>query len=268
MRASSAFNSSMLFIGDAIRVNASAREIRLRLPRGDRYCANGRRCQVSACGRRNDKRLNFSMSDAFAFLLSPARSDGPRARVLTNPGASFDLALKLRSAEGAELGDVFSFLSGLYFRGKLTYARALTPADRHAAQIKIITTNRGLRSPAERITRDDLVAFSNVDIANGDERYLAPLRRDAELLATALPASSKVVLLGSIATGKYVDTLLAVFGERLLFPVEFVGRGDMSRGGLLLRSSRTGTQLTYVPVAGAVRRGSRPPKLEKLPRSK
>jgi hypothetical protein len=206
------------------------------------------------------------MSDAIAFLLSPARSDGPRAKMLMNPEASFDLAQQLRAPEGAALGDVFAFLSGLYFRGKLEYARALMPEHLHGSQIKVITANSGLRSPFERVTRDDLVSFSTVDIAGGDARYLAPLTRDVERFAQALPASANVVLLGSIATGKYVDTLLTAFGDRLLFPVDFVGRGDMSRGGLLLRAARAGTSLPYVPVAGAVRRGTRPPKLEKLPR--
>jgi hypothetical protein len=208
------------------------------------------------------------MNGTFAFLLSPARSDGPRAKVLTNPTASFDLAKRLQSGKGAPLGEVFSFLSGLYFRGKLEYARALTTASLHDSHIRIITANSGLRSPLDLLTRDDLLAFSNVDIASGDVRYLAPLKRDAQHLARTLPDSASVVLLGSIATGKYVDTLLDVFGERLLFPAEFVGRGDMSRGGLLLRSARAGTPLEYVPVAGAVRRGSRPPKLEKLPRTR
>ena len=69
------------------------------------------------------------------------------------------------------------------------------------------------------------------------------------------------MLLGSIATGKYVDPLLAVLGERLRFPADFVGRGDMSRGGLLLRCARAGTELTYVAVRDAARRGPRPPRL-------
>lgn len=77
--------------------------------------------------------------------------------------------------------------------------------------------------------------------------------------------SRNVVLLGSIATGKYADTLLAVLGERLVFPALFVGRGDMSRGGLLLRAVRDGRELDYVPVAGTVRRGRRPPRLAPLP---
>ena len=204
------------------------------------------------------------MSDANLFLLSPARCDGQRAKMLMNPSATFDLAVRLRTDDGAPLGEVFSFLSGLYFRGKLAYANAFTPPNRHRSWIKIITTDRGLCSPSERVTRDDLEAFSCVDIAAGDERYLGPLQRDVKRLARTFPDDASIVLLGSIATGKYVDILMSVFGERLLFPVEFVGRGDMSRGGLLLRHAREGVPLTYVPVSGAVRHGKRPPKLPKL----
>ncbi|MEO7455725.1 MAG: hypothetical protein ABIY52_05640 [Gemmatimonadaceae bacterium] len=191
------------------------------------------------------------------FLLSPARCDGRRATMLLNPAATFDLAARIRTPEGAPIGEVFSFLSGLYFRGKLTYARTFASVE----HIKVITTNRGLCSPDERVTRADLVSFSDIDLAAGDERYLAPLARDATQLANELPADAGVVLLGSIATGKYVDALLGNFGERLLFPAEFVGRGDMSRGGLLLRQAREKTPLTYLKVNGAVRRGVRPPKL-------
>jgi hypothetical protein len=74
------------------------------------------------------------------------------------------------------------------------------------------------------------------------------------------------VLLGSIASPKYVDVLLDVFGDRLHFPLDFVGRGDMSRGGLLLRQATAGVELEYGPVRGAVRRGTRPPKLPPLAR--
>jgi hypothetical protein len=163
------------------------------------------------------------MAEDVSFLISPARCDGSRAQMLMNPSASFDLARGILSEEGAPIGEVFSFLSGLYFRGKLAYARALTPARRQASRIGIITTDRGLLPPAEHVRRDDLVAFGEVDIANGDARYLVPLRRDAEQLARKLPSTTGVVLLGSIATGKYVDTLLDIFGDRLLFPSEFVG---------------------------------------------
>ena len=58
--------------------------------------------------------------------------------------------------------------------------------------------------------------------------------------------------------------MLESFGPRLVFPRALVGGGDMSRGGLLLRHAREGVPLDYTPVAGAVRRGKRPPKLERI----
>jgi hypothetical protein len=200
------------------------------------------------------------------FLLSPARCDGERAKLLIDPQGASALAARLREPHGAPLGEVFSFLSSLYFRGKLTYARAFADPPRGAAPALVISADRGLVSPDDHVRRDDLVAFSSVDIGRGDERYLTPLRRDATALVRAIDDSTLVVLLGSVATGKYVDTLLDTFGNRLVFPPVFVGRGDMSRGGLLLRRAREGRELDYVPVAGAVRHGQRPPKLEPLRR--
>jgi hypothetical protein len=195
------------------------------------------------------------------FLLSPARCDGKRAQVLLNPAAKFALAERLRSDEGAPLGEVFSFLSGLYFRGKLAYAREFSRLA------YVITTDRGLVDPDTAVTRQTLLDFSCVDIAAGDERYTGPLRRDAEALDEKVGAKGRVVLLGSIATGKYVDALLEVFGKRLVFPSDFVGRGDMSRGGLMLRCAREQSELAYEPVEGAVRHGKRPPKLPPQRRS-
>jgi hypothetical protein len=204
------------------------------------------------------------MAGNTVFILSPARCDGERAKLLLSGTATFPLAVALRGAPGVEIGTVFSFLSSLYFRGKLTYAKAFASRLRSAPPILIVTTDRGLVPPDTRITRDDLAAFASVDIATGGERYLAPLRRDVTVLAASLARQTRVVLLGSIATGKYVDVLLAAFGRRLVFPAVFVGRGDMSRGGLLLRHARSGVPLEYTPVEGAIRRGTRPPKLERV----
>ena len=197
------------------------------------------------------------------FLLSPARCDGRRTKALLSPKAAFPLAVQLREPEGAPIGEVFAFLSGLYFRGKLTYARAFAPAT---DRIRVITTNSGLLTPDERVGPDDLEAFAGVDLSEAGDAFVGPLVRDAELLASDLAPDAHAVLLGSIATNKYVGPLLKVFGERLVFPREFVGRGDMSRGGLLLRQAQARTQLDYVPVANAVRHGKRPPKLEPLQR--
>jgi hypothetical protein len=74
-----------------------------------------------------------------------------------------------------------------------------------------------------------------------------------------------VVLLGSIATNKYAEILLESFGQQLKFPREFIGRGDMSRGGLMLRAVRSGQELEYVALSEVgSRRGRRPPKLPSL----
>jgi hypothetical protein len=198
------------------------------------------------------------------FLLSPARCDGRRAKALLNPAAEFPLAAKLRQLEGASLGDVFSFLSGLYFRGKLTYARAFATPDAAVAPIRIITTNRGLLTPEYRVRPADLTDFACVDLSAAGEEFAAPLARDAQQIAREAPADALVVLLGSIATNKYVGPLTQVFGERLVFPADFVGRGDMSRGGLMLRHARDRRELAYLPVFSAVRHGKRPPRLDPI----
>jgi len=199
------------------------------------------------------------------FLLSPAYCGGERARLFLNPRSEFELARRLRTPEGAPIGEVFSFLSGLYFRGKLAYALEFAAPPPGVPGALVITPNEGLRSPDEPVTIARLKRFARGDIDVKRRSYRQPLLRDARLIATAAGEGCEVVLLGSVASGKYVDVLAKVFGERLLFPISFVGRGDMSRGGLMLRSARGGTELEYVPVAGAVRHGPRPPKLPPLP---
>ena len=190
------------------------------------------------------------------FLLSPAYAGGQRAQMIMSERAQFDLARRLRSGDPPTLGEVFTFLSGLYFRGKLAYAKAFSSLP------LVITPNRGLLPADVPITLEELRAFGEVDINEDDPRYRKPVARDLKKLIRQMPEDAQVVLLGSIATGKYVDVLLENFGERLLFPADFVGRGDMSRGGLLLRCAVDGTELSYIPVLGAVRKGKRPPKLE------
>jgi hypothetical protein len=194
------------------------------------------------------------------FLLSPAFCGGKRAQMVMRDEASFPLAERLRRG-GAPLGEVFAFLSGLYFRGKVAYARAFAAPPEGAPGALVITPTRGLMDPATRITVRDLHEFAAGAIALEDPRYREPLERDAGALAASAGGECGVVLLGSIASGKYVEVLADIFSDRLLFPADFVGRGDMSRGGLMLRAADVGSELAYVPVSGAVRRGPRPPKL-------
>ncbi len=199
-----------------------------------------------------------SLAPTRVFLLSPAHSGGKRAELLLSERARFPLAQRLRSGEGVALGEAFSFLSGLYFRGKLAYARVFARPPAAEPGVQVITPDRGLLAADTPVGAGDLRQFGTVDIRLDDPRYRKPLERD--LARLAMHPDLEVVLLGSIATAKYVDVLLDVVGERLLFPTDFVGRGDMSRGALLLRAAREQTELAYEPAATAVRRGPRPRK--------
>jgi hypothetical protein len=191
------------------------------------------------------------------FLLSPAYCAGRRAKILLRPDSTLAIAERLRAGK-LTLGDAFSFCSGLYFRGKITYARRFAPEATF-----VITPTRGLQPPDTVVTADLIREFAGVDIASDDVRYREPLERDLRALAAQLPAGARVVLLGSVATGKYVDVLVQSLGRTLHFPPSFVGRGDMSRGGLLLRHAAGGVELEYAVLEpGATRRGPRPPRLD------
>jgi hypothetical protein len=200
------------------------------------------------------------------FVLSPANAAGQRMALVLSPRARFALAHAVQG-EGAPLGEVFRFASGLYFRGKLAYAEAFARPPAGVPRALVIAPGAGLVSAAALVRAGDLRAFAAVPVDAAEPRFREPLERDARALAASLAPAGEVILLGSIASDKYVEPLLAVLGARLLFPVDFVGRGDMSRGGLMLRAARAGIELAYAPVGGAVRRGARPPRLPRLPRT-
>jgi hypothetical protein len=184
------------------------------------------------------------MSAPRIFLLSPASLNGIRAKQLMSPRARFEAAQLYRSPEGVPIGTAFAFMSALYFRGKIAYAM-------HFAQpghVYVITPGFGLVSPDWRITAERMKVMRRTPIDVTKRNYAKPLVRDAVQIATSMP-DSEVVLLGSVATGKYVDVLQPVFGERLRFPTAFAGLGDMSRGGLMLRAVRTGRELEYTSLS-------------------
>lgn len=189
------------------------------------------------------------MSVSRVFLLSPASLHGRRAKQLTSPRATFESALLYRSPEGVPIGQAFAFLSALYFRGKIGYALHFAPPE----NVFVITPGFGLVPPDWRVTEERLKVMRRTPIDVRSRSYTEPLVRDAATLAESLP-ESEVILLGSVATGKYVDVLLPIFGERLRFPTAFAGLGDMSRGGLMLRAVRAGRELEYTSLSSPRRR--------------
>ncbi len=114
------------------------------------------------------------------------------------------------------MGDVFAFCSGLYFRGKLTYARRFAAPPEGLAGVFIITPSRGLVTPDTLVGLRDLEELAGVPVDSAEPRFTEPLKLTTGILAYS-PA--EIVLLGSVATGNYLDTLLPIFGERLRFPL-------------------------------------------------
>lgn len=182
-----------------------------------------------------------------AFLLSPASCSGKRAALVLDERACFPLARRLRSGE-ASISEVFAFVSGLYFRGKLAYALSFASELEDGPAIRIITPTRGLLRPDAPASAELLHEFAEVDVDARESRYRLPLERDALAWRDTLPRRAEVVLLGSVATPKYVSVLDGIFGKRLYYPETFAGRGDMSRGALLLRAVREGRELGYAPL--------------------
>ncbi|MGI8437498.1 MAG: hypothetical protein ACR2NX_11430, partial [Chthoniobacterales bacterium] len=129
------------------------------------------------------------------FILSPAHSGGKRAAMLTRPGASFELAGQVQIGAAA-LDDVFTFCSGLYFRGKRLYADRFAAPPPGVPGVLLITPSRGLVLPETLVGSGDLAEFAAVSVDSRESRFTTPLRSSAEILASA--GEFQVVLLGSI----------------------------------------------------------------------
>ena len=184
------------------------------------------------------------------FLLSPASLNGVRAKQLMSPRAQFEAARLFRSEEGVPIGMAFAFMSALYFRGKIAYARhfATPSAEPGTSGVYVVAPGFGLVEPHWTIDQERMKTMRKVPVDARKRSYRKPLERDANALAESLGPDAEVVLLGSVATGKYVDVLLPIFGDRLRFPGIFAGLGDMSRGGLMLRAVRENRELEYVTL--------------------
>jgi hypothetical protein len=185
------------------------------------------------------------MPPAKVFLISPANLNGLRAKQLMSPRATFDTARMYQSPEGVPIALAFAFMSALYFRGKITYALTFAEPD----HVFVIAPGFGLVPPDWRITEERMKTLRKTEVDVKKRNYRKPLERDAKALAGSLPDDAEVVLLGSVASGKYVDILWPILGDRLVFPSMFAGLGDMSRGGLLLRAARAKRELDYTRLS-------------------
>jgi len=189
------------------------------------------------------------------FLLSPASLHGRRALQLAAPRSAFPTAERFRSPEGLPIGEAFAFVSALYFRGKLAYARRFATPDGAAGiegaagGIFVIAPGFGLVPPEWAMTPERMRRLRRTPVDPRRPAYARPLRAAAEELAARLPAGGRAVLLGSVATAKYTAVLAPVLGDRLRFPRCFAGTGDMRRGSLMLRAAASGEELEYAVVA-------------------
>jgi hypothetical protein len=148
------------------------------------------------------------------FLLSPANCNGVRAGWILRPQARSELAQRLRNPEGASLAEVFSFLSALYFRGKLAYARAFAHPPVPSSGVLLITPTAGLMPDGALVRMTTLRGFSRVPINIKNRRYRSALLRGVKQLSREIGPDCEVVLLGSIATRKYLDILNEGLGDR------------------------------------------------------
>jgi hypothetical protein len=213
-----------------------------------------------SCGRILARYMDVSPHRIF--LLSPAKAGGPRYSMLLRDSADFALSQKLRAGT-ATIGEIYSFISGLYFRGKMAYAAAFEAPPPGLPSALVMVPGAGLLPPGKVIDAAQLRATAEIAVDEWNPAFRDPLLEAAQLVDQHTQASCSYVLLGSVASAKYTNPLLEIFGDRLLFPAEFVGRGDMSRGGLMLRHAHSGVEFSYLSVRGALLRGIRPPRLEK-----
>jgi hypothetical protein len=175
------------------------------------------------------------------FLLSPASPSGIRAKQMTSTAAQFAVAKMYRSPEGVAIEDAFAFMSALYFRGKIAYARRFA----EEGNIFIIAPGFGLVPAGWKLDPERMKTLRRTKVDVKVPGYRRPLERDARDLSDRLGQGGTAILLGSVATGKYVDVLRPIFQHRLRFPASFAGLGDMSRGAIMLRAVRSGEELEY-----------------------
>ena len=114
------------------------------------------------------------------FLLSPANASGLRAKQVASENAQFDLAQRLRKGQ-APLGEIFAFISGLYFRGKMAYSQVFARVPEDFPGAFVITAGAGLVPPGQMLTVKRLQSITRGEVHLANPRYVRPLLRDARI---------------------------------------------------------------------------------------
>ncbi|HVS65001.1 MAG TPA: hypothetical protein VMT85_16025 [Thermoanaerobaculia bacterium] len=189
---------------------------------------------------------------ATTFLISPASLHGVRGRRLLAPGASGVWPRRLRG--GAPIGELFTAVSSLYFRGKLAYALRFGGAG----GTLVIAPGVGLVTPEWRLDREAALRMSEIRVRSSEDAYRRPLEQALRRLLDE--TGGDFVFLGSLATDRYLAVLAPLLGSRLLTPAALYGMGNMRRGSVLLEAAESGEELEYVPCRPPqARRSKRPP---------
>jgi hypothetical protein len=112
-----------------------------------------------------DAHHRFMSATAPVFLLSPAYCGGSEPRCFCQvAGNSISPS---DAGRRATIGEVFSFLSGLYFRGKLAYGTKF-------GRSLVITPGRGLLSPDTVVSMEELRAIAEIGVTVDEPRYRRP----------------------------------------------------------------------------------------------
>ena len=151
---------------------------------------------------------------------------------MTSVRAKFAAAMQYRTEAGVEVADAFAFMSALYFRGKIAYARqfAVPSALIGGNGIFVITSGYGLVPPDWRLTEERMKRMRRIDIDADARNYTKPLREHAQLIAVKDYLDSdeyvEYVARNTLGLVRPGETLVVVTGTDAPAPtVTVVGEG-------------------------------------------
>ena len=202
---------------------------------------------------------NTSIKAERIFLLSPANIGGIRGSGLMSGLMRSDLATRLQT-KGAPLGEIFSFVSGLYFRGKLAYSQKFAKVTDGVRPVYVITASAGLIPYETVVTLDRLLEICRVAkerlnpnsrrILLGLGEYEAAIPVDDFYARCAAPIDRTIEVVDSLITkvgGLETLSCIYIVGGGSEFPP--VARALRTRFGRRVRKSSYAHAATAIGLA-------------------